>query len=53
MPIISPRLEDVTWAAVNTLATRETFQERVTPNPTQRTTLIVAGCYVVAIGILW
>lgn len=25
----------------------------LTPNPTQRTTLIVAGCYVVAIAILW
>ena len=25
----------------------------LTPNATQRTTLIVAGCYVVAIAILW
>ncbi|KAH7914090.1 peptidase M50B-like-domain-containing protein [Hygrophoropsis aurantiaca] len=25
----------------------------LTPNSTQRTTLIVAGCYIVAIGILW
>ena len=26
---------------------------RLTPNATQRTTLIVAGCYVIAIAILW
>jgi hypothetical protein len=25
----------------------------LTPNPTQRTTLIVAGAYIIAIGILW
>lgn len=25
----------------------------LTPNATQRTTLIVAGCYIVAIAILW
>jgi len=25
----------------------------LTPNPTQRTTLIVAGCYIIAIAILW
>jgi len=29
------------------------FRTSVTPTPTQRTTLIVAGCYVIAIGILW
>lgn len=29
------------------------FVERITPTSTQRLTLIVAGCYVVAIGILW
>jgi len=29
------------------------FQERVTPNETQRTTLIVAGVYILAIAILW
>ncbi|ESK92240.1 hypothetical protein Moror_4772 [Moniliophthora roreri MCA 2997] len=29
------------------------FEERVTPNATQRTTLIVAGCYILAIAILW
>jgi len=26
---------------------------QLTPNDTQRTTLIVAGCYIIAIGILW
>jgi hypothetical protein len=26
---------------------------QLTPNATQRTTLIVAGCYVIAIAILW
>lgn len=28
-------------------------QSALTPNETQRTTLIVAGCYVIAIAILW
>lgn len=28
-------------------------QSTLTPNATQRTTLIVAGCYVIAIAILW
>lgn len=35
------------------LARRASAQELLTPNETQRTTLIVAGCYVVAIAILW
>jgi hypothetical protein len=25
----------------------------ITPNATQRTTLIIAGCYILIIGILW
>lgn len=29
------------------------FQERVTPNETQRTTLIVAGVYILVIAVLW
>lgn len=29
------------------------FQSRVTPNETQRNTLIVAGVYFVVIAILW
>ena len=28
-------------------------RSRLTPTDTQRTTLIVAGCYIVAIAILW
>jgi len=28
-------------------------QSDLTPNATQRVTLIVAGCYVIAIAILW
>jgi len=32
---------------------RETFGQRLTPTPTQRTTLIVAGVYVIVIAILW
>ncbi|KZV83563.1 hypothetical protein EXIGLDRAFT_728215 [Exidia glandulosa HHB12029] len=35
------------------LVARDTFAERIRPNETQRTTLIVAGAYVVAIAILW
>lgn len=29
------------------------FKTQVTPNETQRNTLIVAGVYIVAIAILW
>jgi hypothetical protein len=29
------------------------FAEQIKPNDTQRTTLIVAGCYVAAIALLW
>ena len=29
------------------------FSSSITPNATQRTTLIVAGCYIIVIGILW
>jgi hypothetical protein len=28
-------------------------QSDLTPNETQRTTLIVGGCYIIAIAILW
>ncbi|KAK7472487.1 hypothetical protein VKT23_000602 [Stygiomarasmius scandens] len=34
------------------LASRD-FQSQVTPNETQRTTLIVAGCYIIVIALLW
>ena len=29
------------------------FKDKLKPNDTQKITLIVAGCYVVIIGILW
>jgi hypothetical protein len=29
------------------------FASDIKPNGTQRTTLIVAGCYIIIIGILW
>lgn len=29
------------------------FRTSITPTPTQKITLIVAGCYIVAIAILW
>jgi hypothetical protein len=29
------------------------IQYNLTPNETQRTTLIVGGCYIIAIAILW
>jgi hypothetical protein len=37
---------------VNQLSARS-FSSSITPNATQRTTLIVAGCYILIIGILW
>jgi len=46
-------------AAVRSFADAGTYlftrniEERLTPNDTQRTTLIVAGVYVLVIGILW
>jgi len=36
----------------NYLFTRD-FKTQITPNETQRTTLIVAACYILVIGILW
>jgi len=35
------------------LVRRETFGQRLTPNATQKITLIVAGIYIIAIAILW
>jgi len=44
-------------AAVNDMLHQRVYirdvQERLTPNDTQKTTLIVAGIYVLVIGILW
>ncbi|EGN96286.1 hypothetical protein SERLA73DRAFT_185956 [Serpula lacrymans var. lacrymans S7.3] len=42
-----PALDDY-----HTLYSRDSASS-LTPTPTQRTTLIVAGCYIVAIAILW
>ncbi|KDQ18573.1 hypothetical protein BOTBODRAFT_63492 [Botryobasidium botryosum FD-172 SS1] len=35
------------------LVARQTAKELITPNSTQRTTLIVGACYILVIGILW
>jgi len=37
---------------IHQLSTRS-LSSTLTPNATQRTTLIVAGCYIIIIGILW
>ncbi|TFK46342.1 hypothetical protein OE88DRAFT_1638323 [Heliocybe sulcata] len=37
----------------NILIYARDVQSSLTPTSTQRTTLIVAGCYIIAIGILW
>ena len=42
-----------TFNASTTFHYARDFESRITPNATQRTTLIVAGCYIVAIAILW
>ncbi|TFK18385.1 hypothetical protein FA15DRAFT_675325 [Coprinopsis marcescibilis] len=42
-----------TFAEAGTYLFARDVQERLTPNETQRNTLIVAGVYVVVIGILW
>jgi hypothetical protein len=48
MPLLYPYEYDTT----HELAARS-FTSAITPNATQRTTLIVAGCYIIIIGILW
>ncbi|KAH9056775.1 peptidase M50B-like-domain-containing protein [Lactarius vividus] len=48
MPLLYPHDYDTT----HELAARS-FGSEITPNATQRTTLIVAGCYIIIIGILW
>lgn len=37
----------------NELVRRADVKAALTPNATQRTTLIVAGVYIIAIAILW
>lgn len=41
------------FAEAGTYLVARDFQSRVAPNETQRNTLIVAGAYVLIIGILW
>ncbi|THV05121.1 hypothetical protein K435DRAFT_826609 [Dendrothele bispora CBS 962.96] len=50
MPYIHEGSENATFGAF--LASRD-FKSQVTPNETQRTTLIVAGCYIIVIAVLW
>jgi hypothetical protein len=50
MPVLYPH--DYNYNDVHQLSARS-FSSRITPNATQRTTLIVAGCYILIIGILW
>ncbi|KAI9455520.1 peptidase M50B-like-domain-containing protein, partial [Russula earlei] len=47
MPLIYPYDYDA-----HQLSARS-FASTITPNATQRTTLLVAGCYILIIGILW
>ncbi|KAF8471569.1 peptidase M50B-like-domain-containing protein [Russula ochroleuca] len=48
MPVLYPH----DYNDVQQLSARS-FTSSITPNATQRTTLIVAGCYILIIGILW
>ena len=48
MPLLYPYDYDTT----NGISARS-FSSEITPNATQRTTLIIAGCYIIIIGILW
>jgi hypothetical protein len=45
MPYLDTRSESHLWL--------RDFQTQIQPNDTQRTTLIVAGVYVIIIAILW
>jgi len=47
MPLLYPYDYDAPHLSTRSLASD------LTPNATQRTTLIVAGCYIIIIGILW
>lgn len=52
MPHIDVNPVDVTDALVRVHYARD-FKTQITPNETQKVTLIVAGCYILVIGILW
>lgn len=45
--------EEVTRSTVHELVRRVDIKTSLTPNDTQRTTLIIAGVYVIVIGLLW
>lgn len=47
MPHLNPN------ATFDAFLTSRDFKTQVTPNGTQRTTLIVAGVYILVIAILW
>ena len=47
-----PYLDDAAARSTDRLWLRD-FQTQVTPNETQKNTLIVAGVYVILIAILW
>lgn len=61
MPIYdaAARILEPDLSGSGTFATHPVFliardaKTQLTPNETQRTTLIVAGCYILAIAILW
>ncbi|CAE6434138.1 unnamed protein product [Rhizoctonia solani] len=55
MPILDSRAlaERFHEKATHALVRRVDVKTSLTPNDTQRTTLIVAGVYVIAIGLLW
>jgi hypothetical protein len=45
--------EEVARSTTHELLRRTDIKTALTPNDTQRTTLIIAGVYVVVIGLLW
>ncbi|KAL0947565.1 hypothetical protein HGRIS_013654 [Hohenbuehelia grisea] len=48
-----PIIDEYSGSLNNTTIWARDFKTQVTPNATQRTTLIVAGCYIIVIAILW
>lgn len=45
--------EEVARSTAHELVRRTDIKTALTPNDTQRTTLIIAGVYVIVIGLLW
>lgn len=52
LPFLSLSFRMAVLTDVHELSARS-LSSSLTPNATQRTTLIVAGCYIIIIGILW